>query len=173
MPWDCDFARERISLISSSLVFRMPSCWKRTSCVPRGGLPDCAGREGQPILECTCGLVLTGRTDPDNPCFTEGGDSGQIHLRNCSRFRPRPISVQIPATAASMPATNRLPLVPLRSGDEIVGLLQLNARRPRKFTPELCPVLRGPRHRDRHRLEAKAGRRGGATKRDATPCGDR
>ena len=116
MPWDCDFAREKISLISSSLVSRMPSCWRRTSCVPRSGGPCCARCDSRPILECTCGLVLTGRTDPDNPLFTEGAASGRMRARNCSRFRTRPISVQIRASAASMPATNRLPWFPCGRG---------------------------------------------------------
>ncbi len=29
--------------------------------------------QGKPILECLCGLVLVGQTDPMNPCFTRAG----------------------------------------------------------------------------------------------------
>ena len=28
---------------------------------------------GRAVLECTCGAVLSGRTDPSLPCFTHGG----------------------------------------------------------------------------------------------------
>ncbi len=33
----------------------------------------CRNADGTPALECTCGLVLTGQTDPSNPLFTPNG----------------------------------------------------------------------------------------------------
>ncbi len=33
----------------------------------------CRGKDGNVSLECTCGLVISGKTDPANPLFTPGG----------------------------------------------------------------------------------------------------
>ena len=33
----------------------------------------CRNKDGSACLECTCGLVISGRTDPFNPLFTRGG----------------------------------------------------------------------------------------------------
>jgi hypothetical protein len=33
----------------------------------------CRDKDGKPFLECTCGLVISGKTDPTNPLFTPGG----------------------------------------------------------------------------------------------------
>jgi PAS domain S-box-containing protein len=85
--------------------------------------------DGKPVLECTCGLVLSGRTDPNMPYFTEGGS-----------FWTNRASELLEFPAAEDPRTNRrnrcihngyqsIALIPVRSGQEIIGLLQLNDRR--------------------------------------------
>lgn len=98
---------------------------------------------GAPRLEGLCGWVLSGYNDPENPNFTPAGsfwtnDSAQL--------------LESPATKDQrLHARNRcihegfhsFALIPLRVGEEIVGLLQFNDRRPNRFTPESIRFFEG------------------------------
>ncbi|MGD0947540.1 MAG: PAS domain S-box protein [Candidatus Binatia bacterium] len=98
---------------------------------------------GNPVLECMCGNIICGRTDPVLPSFTEGG----------SFWTNSTTSLLATTTEADRQARTRnrcngegyesVALIPLRSGDEIIGLLQLNDRRPGRFTPESIPFYEG------------------------------
>lgn len=109
---------------------------------PQGGV--CRGADGAVRLEGLCGLVLAGRTDPSNPLFTPGGScwtnrSGlvpdvlarggdpQLHLRSrCARDGYHSVA-----------------LIPIRARTEIVGLLQLNSRKPDGFSRTAIEALEG------------------------------
>ena len=84
-------------------------------------------------LECMCGAVILGQTDPSAPFFTPGGsfwtnsstdllatglaDEGSVHVRGrCNRDGYESVA-----------------LVPLRSGGQTFGLVQLNDRRRGRF----------------------------------------
>ena len=94
----------------------------------------CRDREGNIRLECTCGLVVSGKTDPASPFFTRGGsfwtnDSFpllDLPAEQDARHRPRN---QCPHHGYASIA-----LIPVRSGDRIVGLLQFNDRRKGRFS---------------------------------------
>jgi PAS domain S-box-containing protein len=93
--------------------------------------------KGDPVVECICGNVIRGRTDPSLPFFTRGG----------SFWSNSTTDLLATATEEQLgsPFRNRcntegyesVALVPLRSGDEIIGLIQLNDRRRDRFTPDL------------------------------------
>ncbi|RJQ63567.1 MAG: PAS domain S-box protein [Desulfobacteraceae bacterium] len=93
--------------------------------------------QGHTVLECTCGLVLSGRTVPGMSCFTEGGSfwtnisSELLSLPRESdpRFNPRNQCIH--------KGYQSVGLFPVRAGQEIIGLLQLNDRREGMFTPDL------------------------------------
>jgi len=93
--------------------------------------------EGRAVLECTCGLILSGLTDPTMSCFTENGSfwTNNSHkllaLTREADLRTNPRNRCIHAGYESVG------LFPVRSGREIIGLLQLNGRRAGRFTPEL------------------------------------
>jgi PAS domain S-box-containing protein len=106
---------------------------------------DPAGRpvldaHGRPEFECTCGLVLMGRTDPSNPIFTPSGcvcvnDSslpGSPDVED-TRFHPRNRCVHSGYRSVT--------LIPIRAGKKILGLLQLNDHRPNCFPPDLVGFL--------------------------------
>jgi PAS domain S-box-containing protein len=93
--------------------------------------------QGHPVLECMCGSIIIGHADPALPFFTEGGSfwtNSTTELQVCTSL-----------TALQVPLRNRcneagyesVALIPLRCGDEIVGLLQLNDTQPGRFTPEI------------------------------------
>jgi PAS domain S-box-containing protein len=92
-----------------------------------GGM--CRDKDGNVSLECTCGLVISGKTDPANPLFTKGGSAWtndsfpilDIPLAQDPRRNPRNQCIHKGyATIA---------LVPIKMKDKIVGLLQLNDHR--------------------------------------------
>ncbi len=99
--------------------------------------------KGNPVLECMCGNVILGRVDPSLPFFTEGG----------SFWTNSTTELLASTTEADRQARTRnrchgegyesVALIPLRSGSETVGLLQLNDHRWGKFTPELVQYLEG------------------------------
>jgi PAS domain S-box-containing protein len=84
--------------------------------------------EGRPVLECMFGLVLSGQTDPSLPFFTEGGSfwtnvsSELLAIPDDDDPRTNPRNRCIHNGYQS------IALIPVRSGREIIGLLQLNAR---------------------------------------------
>ncbi|MEI7673815.1 MAG: histidine kinase dimerization/phospho-acceptor domain-containing protein, partial [Deltaproteobacteria bacterium] len=100
----------------------------------------CRDKEGNVQLECTCGLVIAGHNDPSNPFFTRGGsfwtnDSSpllDLPSNQDPRHHPRK---QCQYHYAS------LALVPLRSKERIVGLIQLNDRCKGHFTIETVDHL--------------------------------
>jgi PAS domain S-box-containing protein len=97
--------------------------------------------EGRPILECMCGIVLSGRTDPTLPFFTKGGS---FWVNSTSKLEIDKLQKKL-----KIPIRNRcnkagyesVALIPLRSGEEIVGLLQLNDTRRGLFTEEMIHFL--------------------------------
>jgi len=91
---------------------------------------------GRAILECTCGLVLSGQTKNEVSCLTEGGsfwtnsshDLLGLPIEDDPRTNPRNRCIHAGYESVG--------LFPVRSGKEILGLLQLNGREANLFTPE-------------------------------------
>jgi len=101
----------------------------------------CRNSDGSISLECTCGLVISGKTDPSNPLFTPGGsfwtnDSFPLlELPASSDPRLNPRNLCIHQSYASVA------LVPIRVNQQIVGLLQLNDRRKGQFNLDAIYAL--------------------------------
>ncbi len=108
---------------------------------PDGGI--CRNPDGTPSLECTCGLVISGKTNPANPLFTPGGSCWTnnsfplLELPAGDDPRNRPRNNCIHAGYASVA------LVPVRAKGRIVGLLQLNAHAQGVFTLDTVQALEG------------------------------
>jgi diguanylate cyclase (GGDEF)-like protein/PAS domain S-box-containing protein len=94
----------------------------------------CRDKDGNIRLECTCGLVITGKTDPANPLFTKGGSAWTndsfplLDLPSDQDPRLNPRNQCIHQGYASVA------LVPIRTKDQIIGLLQFNDRRKNCFS---------------------------------------
>jgi diguanylate cyclase (GGDEF)-like protein/PAS domain S-box-containing protein len=97
-----------------------------------GGM--CRDKDGKVNLECTCGLVISGKTDSANPLFTKGGsfwinDSFPLlDLPSDQDPRLHPRNTCIHQGYASVA------LMPIRTKDQIVGLMQFNDRRKNRFS---------------------------------------
>ena len=120
---------ERFLVTENSLVAKAPD-----------GQP-CRNPDGSVSLECTCGLVLSGKTDPANKLFTRGGScwtndtAPLLHLPAAEDPRLHPRNTCIRHGYASVA------LVPIRDGGRIIGLLQCNDRRQGLFTLEMVVSL--------------------------------
>ncbi len=106
-----------------------------------GGL--CRDIDGKVSLECTCGLIISGRTDPANPLFTKGGSCWtndslpllDIPADQDPRLHPRNQCIHQGYASVA--------LVPVRDKERIVGLLQFNDRRKGCFTLDMIELLEG------------------------------
>jgi CheY-like chemotaxis protein len=106
-----------------------------------GGL--CRDDKGNISLECTCGLVLSGRTDPENPLFTPGGSfwtNDTLPLLDLSADQDPRLN---PRNRCIHEGYRSVALIPIRAQRDIVGLLQLNDRREGAFTPEMIACFEG------------------------------
>jgi len=98
---------------------------------------------GQPVLECACGLVLSGKTDPSKPLFTEGGS---FWTNNASELLSIPMSEDPrinPRNQCIHNGYKSVALIPVHSSQEVIGLLQLNDRRENRLSRELVRFFEG------------------------------
>ncbi len=121
---------------SSDFIFAENTLFGRN---PNGDV--CRKPDGSVMLECICGLVLSGNTTPSNSLFTTGGsfwtndsrlilerlinDYPHIHLRNrCIHSGYASIAI-----------------VPIRAMKNIVGLMQLTDHRKDRFSLDTIHTL--------------------------------
>ena len=108
---------------------------------PEGGI--CRDQDGKACLECTCGLVISGKAAPANAIFTSGGSFWtnysptllDIPSDKDPRFHPRNLCIRCGYASVA--------LVPIRTQEKIVGLIQFNDRRKDLFTIETVELLEG------------------------------
>ncbi|MDD5204000.1 MAG: PocR ligand-binding domain-containing protein [Desulfobacterales bacterium] len=93
--------------------------------------------EGRAVLECTCGLILSGLTDPGMSCFTEGGSFWTNNSHKLLALTREADPRTNPRNRCIHAGYESVGLFPVRSGREITGLLQLNGCRAGRFTPGL------------------------------------
>ncbi|MCD4786229.1 MAG: PAS domain S-box protein [Candidatus Eremiobacteraeota bacterium] len=98
---------------------------------------------GNPILECMCGNILKGRTDPKLPFFTEGGSfwsSNTTKLLASTTEEDRQARTR---NRCNSEGYESVALIPLRSRNEIIGLLQLNDKRTDQYELEIVKFFEG------------------------------
>jgi PAS domain S-box-containing protein/putative nucleotidyltransferase with HDIG domain len=98
---------------------------------------------GNPCLECKCGNILCGRTDPSLPFFTAGGSfwtNSTTELLASTSEENRQARTR---NRCNSEGYESVALIPLRSGDEIIGLLQLNDSRRDAFSIEMIQFFEG------------------------------
>lgn len=91
---------------------------------------------GCPIIECMCGNVISGRVDPSKPFFTKGGSfwtNSTTELLASTTESDRQARIRNRCNGEGYESVS---LIPLRFGEERMGLLQLNDRRRGMFAPE-------------------------------------
>ncbi len=116
---------------------------ERHLCARDGAGQFILDKQGNPILECMCGNVICGRTNVKFPFFTKRGS----FWSNCTT------ELLATTTEEDRQAHTRnrcngegyesVALIPLRSEEEIIGLLQLNDHRKNCFTLEMIQFFEG------------------------------
>ncbi len=102
----------------------------------------CRDEAGAPALACICGIVLQAKTNPALPCFSPGGSfwtNSTTDLQDeivqkidcCGKIRNHCRQAGYESVA----------LIPLRSGNEIIGLLQFNDKRRNLLSPEFINFM--------------------------------
>jgi PAS domain S-box-containing protein len=93
--------------------------------------------DGTRRLECTCGLVISGRIDPTNPLFTTNGsfwtNNASSLIGLSAELDPR----TNPRNVCLREGFHSVALIPIRANQEIVGLLRLSDRKKGCFTLEM------------------------------------
>ena len=88
------------------------------------------GDSSDPVAECLCGAVISGRVDLKQPFFTPGGS---FYTGSTSRLLAGLSEAELRGKTrnrCSAAGYETVVLVPLRAADTIHGLLQINDRRP-------------------------------------------
>ncbi len=99
--------------------------------------------QGNPYLECMCGNVICGRTDPSKRFFTKAGSfwtNSTTKLLAETTDQDRQTRTR---NRCHGEGYESVALIPLRMGDVPVGLLQLNDRRADRFTSDMIEFFEG------------------------------
>jgi PAS domain S-box-containing protein len=89
------------------------------------------------VLECMCGNIISGRTDAALPFFTKEGSfwtNSTTDLLASTTEKDRQARTR---NRCNGEGYESLALIPLRAGNEVIGMLQLNDRRRNMFTPRM------------------------------------
>ncbi|MCX6972282.1 MAG: PAS domain S-box protein, partial [Verrucomicrobia bacterium] len=106
-----------------------------------GGI--CRDQGGNVCLECTCGLVISGQTDPANPLFTRGGSCWTNDSFTLLGIPPGEDPRHHPRNQCIHHGFASVALIPIRIQERITGLVQFNDRRKDRFTLETVEILEG------------------------------
>jgi PAS domain S-box-containing protein len=101
----------------------------------------CRDCDGNACLVCTCGLVIAGKTDPSHPLFTRGGSFWTNDSAALLNLPPEQDPRHHPRNKCIYQGYSSFALVPIRTKQHIVGLLQLNDRRKGFFTLQAVEIL--------------------------------
>ena len=92
--------------------------------------------EGNPYVECMCGNVICGRTDKEKDFFTKGGS---FWSNNTSKLLSETTDEDRQTRTrnrCNSEGYESVALIPLKAGNEILGLIQLNDTRTHRFTDD-------------------------------------
>ena len=103
----------------------------------------CLDENGKVRLECACGMVLSGQTDPNNPLCTPGGS---VWTNDAPRFLHIPSAQdprRNPRNCCIQENFQSVAIIPVRAKQEIIGLLQINDPRKNCFNLEMIRFFEG------------------------------
>ena len=98
---------------------------------------------GDPVLDCMCGNILRGRFNASKPFFTEGGSfwtNSSSELLASTTVEDRLMGTR---NTCQSEGYESVALIPIRDDDTILGLLQVNDRRPGCFDDGTIRFLEG------------------------------
>ncbi|MBN1368037.1 MAG: PAS domain S-box protein, partial [Dehalococcoidales bacterium] len=99
--------------------------------------------QGAAILECMCGNIIRGRFDPSKPFFTEEGSFWTNSTTNLLSSTTEADRQARTRNRCNGEGYESVALIPLKAGNTIIGLLQINDTRRNCFTEELIKYYEG------------------------------
>jgi len=90
---------------------------------------------GNPVIDCLCGQVVSGRIDRSLSCCSQRGSFWTNALTSV------PAAVQPTRARCLQEGYESMALIPLRQGDEVLGLLQISDRAPGRLSEALIDFL--------------------------------
>jgi PAS domain S-box-containing protein len=97
--------------------------------------------KGDPLLECMCGNILCGRVDSSKSFFTMGGSFRSNNTTLLLQTTSPEDRLARTRNKCNSTGYESVGLIPLRSGNEIIGLLQLNDHRKNVFNEATMPFF--------------------------------
>jgi PAS domain S-box-containing protein len=101
------------------------------------------GKDHKDCLECACGLVISGKTNPANPVVAQGGTFWTNDSFQLLEIPPGADPRLNPRNQCMIQGYASVALVPIRNKDRVIGLIQFNDRRKGCFTLESVEILEG------------------------------
>jgi len=92
---------------------------------------------GKQLLNCLCGDILFKRTDPSLPFFTTGGS---FWTNSITELLAADTEKKLQPTISNCfnnEGFESVALIPIESGEKVIGLLQINDKRTGRFTPDM------------------------------------
>jgi PAS domain S-box-containing protein len=93
------------------------------------------------VLDCMCGHVIQGRSESDRPFYTPAGSFWTGSSTRLAKELGAESSKLLCRANCLKEGYESLALIPLRNGDEVIGLLQVNDRREGFMTVRLVSFL--------------------------------
>lgn len=94
----------------------------------------CRDDKGNPILECTCGMVISGK---QNPLLTNGGTYWTNNSYPLLKLPANMDSRINPRNNCVLNGYGSIALIPIRKNENIIGLLQLNDKKENAFNEDM------------------------------------
>jgi PAS domain S-box-containing protein len=98
-------------------------------------------KDGTAYLDCTCGLVISGRTAPDNPLFTKGGSAWTNNSLPILDLPPEKDPRHDPRNLCIHMGYASLAFIPIKTQAGIIGMLQLNGKAKGLFSLSAIEIL--------------------------------
>jgi PAS domain S-box-containing protein len=99
--------------------------------------------QGSPVLECMCGNIICRRFDASLPFFTENGSFWTNSTTDLLASTTEEDRQSRTRNHCHGEGYESVALIPLKTGEEVIGLLQLNDRRRNRFTLEMIHFFEG------------------------------
>ena len=96
---------------------------------------------GHPVLECMCGNILRGRFDPSRSYFTEGGSFWTNSTTELLKDTTEEERLTRTRNVCNIEGYESVALIPIRHGEDILGMIQINDSRRGRFGLEMIRFL--------------------------------
>ncbi|MFC2130374.1 PAS domain S-box protein [Bacteroidota bacterium] len=103
----------------------------------------CRDKDGNVSLECTCGLVISGKADLNLPFFTKIGSFWTNYSEPLLDLTAEEDPRNNPRNRCIHAGFMSVAIIPIRIGNDIIGTLQLNDKKRDCFTEDLIHYFEG------------------------------